>query len=291
MKREKTKMQVMSIRLFKDNLSYLLLGPGQKDSHRPAIVIDPGEAQGIFSALKKHKEKTNETIEIEFIFNTHHHGDHIGGNRELAERFHCQIRCSDYDYTFNRIDKAAYGFRDGEAFDFYGTEIRILAIPGHTLGHIAFYLPGEKSLFVGDTLFSLGCGRLFEGTPEQMVSSLKKILALPNSTRLYFGHEYTALNWRFAKSYTSPEDNSTIQRIEDRWKVTESMWTKNEFAPTPTLKDETQLNPFLRILNKPVGSERNQKRLAEVRDLLKLPSECDEVAVFTKLREIKNGRQ
>jgi hydroxyacylglutathione hydrolase len=291
MNREKTEPQVISVRLFEDNLSYLLLGPRQKDNRRPAIAIDPGEAQGIFSALKTHEEKTNETIEIEFIFNTHHHGDHIGGNRELVERFHCQIRCSDYDYALHRVDKAAHGFRDGETFEFYGTEIRILAIPGHTLGHIAYYMPAEESLFVGDTLFSLGCGRLFEGTPEQMVSSLKKILALPSSTRLYFGHEYTALNWRFAKSYASPENNNTIQRIEDRWKVTESMWTKNEFAPTPTLNDEAQLNPFLRILTNPDGTEQNHTALAEVRDLLNLPRESDELAVFKKLREIKNGRQ
>lgn len=220
-------MNVRTVRALKDNYCYLVAGG------RTALVIDPSEAEPIMTALR------DLGLKLGLILNTHHHPDHTGGNLELVEHWQCPVSCSERD--FERIPGATRGLRDGETFDFEGLRFQVLAIPGHTEGQIAYHV--EDALFVGDTVFEMGCGRLFEGTPAQMFASLARIQALPPTTRLYFGHEYTETNARFAKK-AEPENEFAI---DERLGEVRSQLQRNAgIAAAPTLETEQKVNPFLR---------------------------------------------
>ena len=165
-------MKVEIIKCLQDNYTYLIIN--EKNNY--ACIVDPGDAEPVIDFIQK------KNIKLKFILNTHHHYDHIGGNNDLKKKYKANI---DILVENNQIWK-------GENF-----ESKIIHIPGHTAGHICFYFSKEKMIFTGDTLFSLGCGRIFEGTYKQMYSSLNKLKTLPTSTKIYCGHEYTLNNSMF----------------------------------------------------------------------------------------------
>ena len=164
-------------------------------------AIDSPEVSAINAALiQKHWKLTH-------IFNTHHHYDHAGGNLELKERWKCKIVGAACDEK--RIPGIDQKVVDGDRFEFGETEVKVFEVPGHTKGHIAYYFASEHMVFVGDTIFSMGCGRLFEGTADQMWCSLQKLMTLPADTKIYCAHEYTESNANFA--ITVDPDNSLLK--------------------------------------------------------------------------------
>src|SRR3954471_17899813 len=179
-------MQVTIVPCLSDNYAYVLLAPGSKR----AVVVDPSEAEPIERALDRLG------VTLGAILATHHHGDHVGGNAALAQRFP-GTKVFGHASDRGRIPEQTEFLEHGQELTVEGLEFRALHIPGHTLGALAY--AGEGAVFTGDTLFAAGCGRLFEGTPAQMYESLNVTLAaLPDSTLVYCGHEYTASNLRFA---------------------------------------------------------------------------------------------
>ena len=183
-------MNVEIIKCLKDNYSYLIT-----DSDRNSIVIDPSESDPIIKIIEKKK------LNLKFILNTHHHFDHIGGNDELKKKYSSEI--VGFKKDKDRIPGIDISVSDNEVWKSGNFEAKIIYIPGHTSGHIAFYFYKNEILFSGDTLFSLGCGRVFEGTHEDMYNSLSKFKSLPLSTKVYCGHEYTYNNSLFCIKYDS----------------------------------------------------------------------------------------
>ena len=178
-------MKVEIIKCLQDNFSYLIID----EKTQIACVVDPSEAKPIINFLNK-KE-----INLKYILNTHHHYDHVGGNSELKKKYNsCVVG---FKGDRDRIPEIDILMEDNQIWKKDNFEAKIYHIPGHTTGHIAFHFFKEKKIFTGDTLFSLGCGRLFEGTYEQMFNSLKKIKQLSKDTEIYCGHEYTLQNSNF----------------------------------------------------------------------------------------------
>ena len=222
-------MNVEIIKCLQDNYSYLLIDKKSKK----ACVIDPGEANPIINYIEKNQ------INLKYILNTHHHSDHIGGNLFLKEKYNCQI--IGFEGDKNRIPKIDILLKDNEIWKDDSFEAKIFHLPGHTLGHIAFYFYKEKKIFTGDTLFSLGCGRIFEGTYSQMFSSLNKIKELPLDTEIYCGHEYTLQNSKFCLKYDTENLNLKKKVIQVHNKQ------KKKIPTLPTsLYEEMQCNIFLR---------------------------------------------
>ena len=195
-------MKIEIISCLKDNYSYLIIDEKNKN----ACVVDPSEAQPIINYLDKNN------IQLTFILNTHHHYDHVGGNSELKKKYNAKV--IGYVEDSKRIPDIDIMVKDEEIWIENNFEAKIIHIPGHTLGHICYYFYKENNLFTGDTLFSLGCGRIFEGTYEQMFSSLEKIKKLPGETKIYCGHEYTLQNSKFCITYDKDNQN-LIKKIKD----------------------------------------------------------------------------
>ena len=181
-------LTVVIIPLLNDNYSYLLHDPLANQT----AVVDPALAEPVLAVLKQHQWS------LDFIFNTHHHHDHIGGNQALKAQTGCQIIASAFDES--RIPNVDIIVKDHDRIAVGSHTAQILATPGHTLGHIVFHFAEDKLLFCGDTLFAMGCGRLFEGTAEQLWQSLEKLKNLPPETQVYCAHEYTQANSRYANS-------------------------------------------------------------------------------------------
>ena len=176
---------------------------------------------------------------LSHIFTTHHHNDHVEANPALKERFGVTIIGPAREAgRIPEIDRTVNG---GDSFEFAGRRVNVIATPGHTLDHICFHLPEEKLLFAADTLFALGCGRLFEGTPAQMWQSLSTLAALPDETIVYFGHEYTLSNARFAKT-VDPDNAALLSRVEE----IEALRAADAFTAPTTIGLEKATNPFLR---------------------------------------------
>lgn len=176
---------------------------------------------------------------ITHIFTTHHHGDHVEANLALKERFGCEIIGPVNEaVAIPGIDRT---MGDGDSFDFGGRVINVIETPGHTAGHICYHFPEDKLLFAADTLFALGCGRLFERPAADMWHSLQKLMALPDDTRVYFGHEYTLSNARFA--LTVDPDNAELR---SRASEIEALRAKGAFTIPTTIGLEKETNPFLR---------------------------------------------
>ena len=220
-------LKVSIIPALSDNYVYLF----KRKDRKGYIVVDPSEAAPVLEYLKKENEK------LTCILNTHHHHDHVGGDLELKGQFHCSVICSTYDQ--HRIAGADKTFmQGGQNVD--DIHIQPIEVPGHTLGHTALYLHDYRVLFSGDTLFSLGCGRLFEGTHEQLFDSLQKLKNLPPETLVLCGHEYTNRNSQFMVQHCPPGDRqeSILRRANE---VAEALH-HNEL-PTPT---KLEHNLFLR---------------------------------------------
>ena len=222
-------MRVEIIPCLQDNYSYLIID----DSNNSACVVDPSEAKPIINYLK------NKNIKLKYILNTHHHFDHIGGNKDLKEKFGSII--VGFKADANRIPEMDVLLEDGQIWKAENFVAKIMHIPGHTTGHICFHFFQEKLVFTGDTLFSLGCGRIFEGTYEEMFESLNKIKCLPQETKVYCGHEYTLNNLKFCIQY-----NSENQNLEKKAEIIKKRIKSGLPTIPSTIKDEIECNIFLR---------------------------------------------
>ena len=221
-------MLVETIRCLEDNFSYILI-----DQNKNACVIDPSESAPIINFVEKNN------IKIKYILNTHHHFDHIGGNKEIKKKYNAKIVA--YKNDLHRIPDVDISLKNNQIWTAENFKSKIIHIPGHTNGHICFFFENEKIAFTGDTLFSLGCGRIFEGTYEEMFSSLKKLKELPKETKIYCGHEYTLKNSEFCLKYD--KNNKRLQK-----KINEIKNKVNNNVPTvpSTIEDEIACNIFLR---------------------------------------------
>ena len=182
-------MNIKIIPCLNDNYSYLI----HDESSDIVAIIDPSEFEPCYKIIDKNYKK------LDFILNTHHHYDHVGGNEELKKKYKSEILGFEKDK--NRIPSIDRFLKDNQELSIGNLDFSTIFVPGHTKGHIAFYFQKEKVVFTGDTLFSLGCGRIFEGTYEQMFESLDKLKNLPADTRVYCGHEYTFRNLEFCLKF------------------------------------------------------------------------------------------
>ena len=222
-------MRVEVIPCLQDNYSYLIIDK----SNNSACVVDPSEAKPIMNFIEK------ENINLKYILNTHHHFDHVGGNKNLKKKYNSVV--IGFKDDANRIPEIDILLEDNQIWKADNFEAKIMHIPGHTTGHICYHFFKEKLIFTGDTLFSLGCGKLFEGTYQDMFSSLKKIKKLSQDTKIYCGHEYTLQNSKFCIEY-DPENTKLKNKITEIKKKLE-----NNLPTIPsTLKDENECNIFLR---------------------------------------------
>ena len=222
-------MRIDIIPCLQDNYSYLIIDETNND----ACVVDPSEAKPIINFLE------NKDIKLKYILNTHHHYDHIGGNKELKKKYKSMV--VGYKNDAHRIPEIDILVEDGQIWKKDNFETKIFHIPGHTSGHICFHFYKDNFLFTGDTLFSLGCGRLFEGTYKDMFDSLNKIKSLPENTNIFCGHEYTLQNSKFCIKY-DPDNLVLKNKIVDIKKK-----LKNNLPTVPSiLKDEINCNIFLK---------------------------------------------
>ena len=221
-------MLVETIRCLEDNFSYILI-----DQNKNACVIDPSESEPIINFVEKNN------IKIKYILNTHHHFDHIGVNKEIKKKYNAKIVA--YKNDLHRIPDVDISLKNNQIWTAENFKSKIIHIPGHTNGHICFFFENEKIAFTGDTLFSLGCGRIFEGTYKEMFTSLKKLKELPKETKIYCGHEYTLKNSEFCLKYD--KNNKRLQK-----KINEIKNKVNNNIPTvpSTIDDEIACNIFLR---------------------------------------------
>ncbi|MDA8816391.1 hydroxyacylglutathione hydrolase [Gammaproteobacteria bacterium] len=232
-------VKIESIEAFTDNYIWLVT------TNEGSIVIDPGESSNIINLVHKNQ------LDLKAILVTHHHFDHTGGIEEIIS--HCPV---DVFGPFNNIQTIRKKLKGGDRLNVIGIEFEIIEIPGHTLDHIAFYSEnnGRPILFCGDTLFAAGCGRVFEGTYEQMFESLIKLKNLPTNTNIYCGHEYTLSNLRFAKE-VEPFNKDILSRYNKVLKLRE----KGTPSVPSTLSNELKTNPFLRCDNKEVQENISSK--------------------------------
>jgi hydroxyacylglutathione hydrolase len=235
-------MKIEIIKCLQDNYSYLIIDEKNKD----ACVVDPSEAEPVINFIENYK------INLRYILNTHHHYDHVGGNVKLKEKYKSKV--VGFKGDKDRIPEIDIFVEDNQIWKIDNFEAKILHIPGHTNGHIAFHFFNEKKIFTGDTLFSLGCGRIFEGTYKEMFNSLNKIKELPKDTQIYCGHEYTLQNSNFCIAY----DSKNLKLKDKILKIKEKI--KKGLPTIPTvLNDEIECNIFLKA--------KDIKSFSKLRDL------------------------
>jgi len=196
-------------------------------------IVDPADPRPVIARLEARG------LTLTHILNTHHHGDHVGGNQALKARYGCTIVGPRADR--DRIPGIDIEVGDGEIYRFGNHDARVFDVPGHTRGHIAYWFADQNAAFVGDTLFAMGCGRLFEGTPAQMWTSLQKLMQMPDDTRIYCAHEYTQTNGRFALE-VEPQNTA----LRDRMIHIDVARAKGEQTIPTTMGLEKATNPFLR---------------------------------------------
>ena len=251
-------MKINIIPCLSDNYAYII----NDEKTNTVGVVDPSESLPIINFLKKENLKPN------YILNTHHHYDHIGGNIELKKMYNVKI--VGFINDRHRIPGIDIMLKDNEKWVFGNSRVNVMHIPGHTLGHICFYFEKEKIIFTGDTLFSLGCGRIFEGTHKQMLKSLEKIKNLPKKTKIYCGHEYTYKNAEFCMKYD--KDNISLQKKFEKVKK-----LRSQNLPTiPTnIEEELKSNIFLRCDQNDLKIKLNMKNEEDFK-------------VFKKVRDLKD---
>jgi len=251
-------LEIIQLAVLEDNYIYVL----HDRQSQATAVVDPALARPVLDTLSANN------WQLDYIFNTHQHWDHVGGNLELKQKTACKIIASVHDQQ--RIPGIDITVAEGDKLALGTRQISIIETPGHTNGHIVYYFADDQALFCGDTLFAMGCGRLFEGTAGQMWQSLQKLKQLPETTRIYCAHEYTQHNARFALS-VEPGNIVLQQRIKD----VDQLRAKNLPTIPTQLKIELQTNPFLR------GDSRNLQETITMSG--KSPLE-----IFTKTRQLKD---
>ncbi len=235
-------MKIEIIKCLKDNYSYLIID----ETNKNACVVDPSEGEPIINFIENNK------INLKYILNTHHHYDHVGGNLELKKKYNSNI--IGFKEDKDRIPGVDIFVENNQIWKKDNFEAKIYHIPGHTTGHVAYYFFNEKKIFTGDTLFSLGCGKIFEGTYEQMFNSLNKIKELPKDTEIYCGHEYTLQNSNFCIA----NDSKNFKLKDKIIKIKEKL--RNGLPTMPTiLSDELECNIFLKT--------KDLKSFSKLRDL------------------------
>ena len=252
-------MKIEIIPCLNDNYSYLI----HDEISNTVAFVDPSEFIPCDTIISKNYKK------LDFILNTHHHYDHVGGNEELKKKYNSKVLGFENDK--NRIPQIDTGLKDNQEFKIGTLNFTTIFIPGHTRGHVAFYFKKERVVFSGDTLFSLGCGRVFEGTYKQMFQSLNKLKNLPGETKVYCGHEYTFKNLEFCLKFNP--NNDFLKKKKDDIKL--SLKNKKPTIPS-TIADEIKANIFFRV-NDP-----------DVKKAINLENSPD-IEIFTKLRDLKDN--
>jgi len=237
------RLTVRAVPVLTDNYVWLI---GNSDSGE-AIAVDPSVAQPVLDAVETDK------LRLTQVLNTHWHPDHTGGNEAIKAATRCSITAPAEAQRVSAVDRIV---AEGDRVTVAGSEAVIWDIPAHTAGHIAYYFEEERMIFVGDTMFAMGCGRLFEGTAEQMYSNMQRIASLPDDVRIYCGHEYTLSNARFA-AHAAPDDSAVAERLE---KVA-AMRERGEITLPTTVGEERATNLFVRA-----GSVDEFARLRTMKD-------------------------
>lgn len=254
-------LKILAVPAFQDNYLWLI----HDGVH--AAVVDPGEAAPITAALEQH------ALSLVAILLTHHHADHVGGLPGLLPCFDVPV----FGPRGEAIPQVTQALGEGDTVTIPELQLTfaVLDVPGHTRGHIAYFAPGQRWLFCGDTLFAGGCGRLFEGTPAQMVESLDKLAALPDDTEVYCAHEYTLSNLRFARE-AEPGNAALAARLQ----IEQARRERGEPTVPSTIGREKETNPFLRFREPAIADALiTQGRLAD----------REPIATFAALRQWKNA--
>ncbi len=252
-------MKIKIVKCLKDNYSYLILD----EIKLTCAIVDPSESSPIINEIEKNN------LKLKYILNTHHHYDHVGGNKVLKEKYNCKI--VGFEKDKNRIPEIDITLKDNQKWKNELFECLILHMPGHTSGHICIYIKELNALFKVDKLFSLGCGKIFEGTYKEMYESLNKLKKFPPNTRIYCGHEYTKKNSDFCLSIDS-KNYKLINKINN---INKNIQNGSPTIPS-ILSDELECNIFLRSntieIQKQIGINRPNP-----------------IEAFTKLRDLKDN--
>ena len=250
-------MKIEIINCLSDNYSYLIF----EEETKTVSIVDPSEFISCDKVIQKYKK-------LDYILNTHHHADHVDGNIELKKKYNSKI--IGYNGDKDRIPGIDILLKDSQNQKIGNLIFTTIFIPGHTRGHIAFYFRDKKIIFTGDTLFSLGCGRVFEGTHADMFNSLNKLKILPAETKVYCGHEYTKSNLNFCLKYDPNNSSLKKKSSEVNSKI------KNRIPTIPTtISEELKTNIFLRLDDSDVKKTLNLK-------------DSSNQEVFSKLRDLKD---
>ncbi len=256
-------MAIRIVTQLSDNFAYLI----SDDATGECAVVDCAEADKVLAAVKQHGFK------LTSVLTTHWHGDHSGGNADIVGKVP-GLNVFGASAENGRIPALTNPVADGDKFKVGSLEARVIGIPAHTNGHVAYYFPQLKSVFTGDTLFVGGCGRVFEGKAATMVDSLKKLAALPDDTKVYCGHEYTEKNLRFALTL---EPNNARLKAKHEW--SKKVTSEGGHTVPSTIEDEKQTNPFLRA-----ESAELQASVKRIDPQIG----GDPISIFAKARELKD---
>lgn len=251
-------LECVLLPVLSDNYIYLI---HDNDTGLTAAV-DPAEADAVIEACKLRGWT------LTHVLNTHHHADHVGGNLSLKDAFNCQIVGAAHDV--DRLPGVDTEVTDNQTLSLNGHNVQIIAVPGHTTGHIAYYFPDDGYLFCGDALFSMGCGRMFEGTAEMMTASLARFLALPDDTLVCPAHEYTESNGRFALSIDGQNED-----LQNRMEIVKLLRGRGDATVPSTIGMEKATNPFLRLNDPAIRAHLNM-------------GGAQDFEVFRELRQMKD---
>jgi hydroxyacylglutathione hydrolase len=257
-------MKIIPIPVLSDNYAYLIIDEATNE----AGVVDPSEAGPVAEVIKR------EGVKFTTIINTHHHWDHVGGNKELVQEFPA-LKVYGHKHDETRTPCITNMIDEGDTVRIGNLEARFLFVPCHTSGHIVAYFEAEKSMFTGDTLFIAGCGRLFEGTAADMHANMVKLMQLPDDTKIYFGHEYTVKNLQFALTL---EPNNI--KVQEKLRWAQEMGAKNQSTIPGTVAEEKEINPFVRVDSTEL-QEHVKKEFPQIA--------LDPVSVLEKTRYLKDN--
>ncbi|EIC30553.1 MULTISPECIES: hydroxyacylglutathione hydrolase [Methylomicrobium] len=251
-------LEIVQIPVLADNYIYLIHDPVSRNT----AVVDPAEARPVLDVL------ASKGWQLTYILNTHHHGDHVGGNLELQQQTGCRIIAPSADR--HRIPGIDLGVSEGDTISLGNHTARVMSTPGHTLGHVVYHFAEDRLLFCGDTLFVMGCGRLFEGSAEQMWESLQRLKALPADTQIYCTHEYTQNNGRFALT-VEPDNPALIEKMRQ----VDELRTRGLPTVPSTIGEELATNPFFR------------ENSLSIQETIRL-RDAAPVRVFAEIRRLKD---